>query len=263
MASHSNHRITLNVGGTRFFTSKATLLNEPNSYFHALLESGAFNPDEAGEYFIDRNPRLFEPILDYWRENRRDGWLGLDATSLSCADQCLLADNIAYYNVESLFWMVSWVEMVHHNCQFEWDWDEFSPWDASQPEFFGFEVVRHTALPLLRSVAPITVQWSLNNLRSNDVECDENETDAPKYEALTESLSLQISRSGKEIVPMAFEGEFQLLRPGDRKRIAFAPKFDGLQKHAPLDFTVELAGVTCRRPACISLDKNKTSLGLG
>ncbi|KAG7204009.1 hypothetical protein KM043_001871 [Ampulex compressa] len=64
----TNGIVNLNVGGTRFSTSKQTLTWVPNSFFTALL---SFNlnshRDEKGMLFIDRDPKLFSVILNYLR----------------------------------------------------------------------------------------------------------------------------------------------------------------------------------------------------
>ncbi|XP_065347993.1 BTB/POZ domain-containing protein KCTD3 isoform X3 [Cloeon dipterum] len=71
-ASHSwyggDNIVHLNVGGTRFDTSKQTLLCIPDSFFTALL-SGRISSvkDEKGYIFIDRDPKLFSIILNYLR----------------------------------------------------------------------------------------------------------------------------------------------------------------------------------------------------
>ncbi|KDO22937.1 hypothetical protein SPRG_11781 [Saprolegnia parasitica CBS 223.65] len=51
--------VTLNVGGTRFATSRETLLRFEDSYFHALLQ---WPPTDNGEYVLD-----FDPIMTYFR----------------------------------------------------------------------------------------------------------------------------------------------------------------------------------------------------
>jgi hypothetical protein len=64
--------ITLNVGGTKYQTTRDTLGNmevldgakQPN-YFTVLLER---SPATQTEFFIDRNPRFFAFILDYMRQ---------------------------------------------------------------------------------------------------------------------------------------------------------------------------------------------------
>ncbi|XP_026323151.1 BTB/POZ domain-containing protein KCTD9 [Hyposmocoma kahamanoa] len=67
--------ITLNVGGKRFTTSRATLLaKEPLSMLARMFADDnnmyLMNPsatDETGAYLIDRSPEYFEPILNYLR----------------------------------------------------------------------------------------------------------------------------------------------------------------------------------------------------
>ncbi|CAG0893495.1 unnamed protein product [Cyprideis torosa] len=60
--------IRLNVGGTRFFTSRQTLTWVPESFFTALLNGRiASLKDETGAYFIDRDPSLFALILNFLR----------------------------------------------------------------------------------------------------------------------------------------------------------------------------------------------------
>lgn len=60
--------VHLNVGGTRFSTSRQTLTWIPDSFFTALL-SGRISSlkDETGAIFIDRDPALFATILNYLR----------------------------------------------------------------------------------------------------------------------------------------------------------------------------------------------------
>lgn len=61
-------RIKLNVGGQHFTTTLTTLQSYPNSMLAAMF-SGRFSLklDEDGEYFIDRNGKIFEIILDWLR----------------------------------------------------------------------------------------------------------------------------------------------------------------------------------------------------
>ncbi|KAJ8280858.1 hypothetical protein GJAV_G00059920 [Gymnothorax javanicus] len=60
--------IHLNVGGKRFSTSRQTLTWVPDSFFSSLL-SGRISTlkDETGAIFIDRDPSLFVPILNFLR----------------------------------------------------------------------------------------------------------------------------------------------------------------------------------------------------
>eukprot|EP01124_Arcella_intermedia_P025521 TRINITY_DN4576_c0_g1_i1.p1 TRINITY_DN4576_c0_g1~~TRINITY_DN4576_c0_g1_i1.p1 ORF type:complete len:297 (-),score=65.85 TRINITY_DN4576_c0_g1_i1:11-901(-) len=65
-ASKAKSKVILDIGGKRFATSKSTLLNIKGSYFYTMLSS-SWKPDDDGTYFIDRNPKLFDRILDYMR----------------------------------------------------------------------------------------------------------------------------------------------------------------------------------------------------
>ncbi|XP_048392131.1 BTB/POZ domain-containing protein KCTD3 isoform X1 [Stegostoma tigrinum] len=65
--------IQLNVGGTRFSTSRQTLMWIPDSFFSSLL-SGRISTlrDETGAIFIDRDPTAFSPILNFLRTKELD-----------------------------------------------------------------------------------------------------------------------------------------------------------------------------------------------
>merc|ERR1711894_106072 len=55
--------------GKIFSTTKKTLQSEPDTML-ARMFSGGLDPgtqDEQGAYMLDRNPKYFEPILDYLR----------------------------------------------------------------------------------------------------------------------------------------------------------------------------------------------------
>ena len=65
--SMSRERIKLDVGGTIFITTRSTLLKNKNSYFYAMLASGSWLPDEEGTYFINKNPKGFDIVLEFIR----------------------------------------------------------------------------------------------------------------------------------------------------------------------------------------------------
>lgn len=68
-ASRGGSRVVrLDVGGKRYVTTEATLLSHGDNYFTGLL-SGKYSADvdDDGWLLIDRNGRLFEPILDFLR----------------------------------------------------------------------------------------------------------------------------------------------------------------------------------------------------
>jgi hypothetical protein len=65
---HSNSQFVVNVGGTKFITSKDTLV--AGSPFFAAMLSGKFAEGEDGEeVYVDRNPVPFTIILEYMRSN--------------------------------------------------------------------------------------------------------------------------------------------------------------------------------------------------
>jgi hypothetical protein len=70
--------ITLNVGGTRFLTTKATLKKDSKSFLSRLASCDDINQlnemgsdrDNDGAYLINRSPIFFEHILNYLRTNK-------------------------------------------------------------------------------------------------------------------------------------------------------------------------------------------------
>ena len=88
-SSGVNSIINLNVGGKVFTTSLSTLLSEPGTSLLAKMfdpdgtvgESGLVAPaakDREGNYFVDRNPAVFEVILEYLRTRELFDWPQID-----------------------------------------------------------------------------------------------------------------------------------------------------------------------------------------
>eukprot|EP01006_Ploeotia_vitrea_P060541 TRINITY_DN76093_c0_g1_i1.p1 TRINITY_DN76093_c0_g1~~TRINITY_DN76093_c0_g1_i1.p1 ORF type:complete len:408 (+),score=37.94 TRINITY_DN76093_c0_g1_i1:81-1226(+) len=98
--------VLLNVGGTKFTTTKMTLMAEQNSFFHGMVSSGVWKPDPVTqEYFIDRDPQFFKEILNYLRNGKLDGDLfGLlePDSPLSPQDRQLLFNQIDFLQLDSL-----------------------------------------------------------------------------------------------------------------------------------------------------------------
>jgi len=64
----SSSIIKLNIGGIKYITTKGTLVNGNIGFFVSLLSGDFAAPvDEKGYYFIDRDGKYFEPILEYLR----------------------------------------------------------------------------------------------------------------------------------------------------------------------------------------------------
>jgi hypothetical protein len=69
--------VTLNVGGTMFYTTKQTILSYPGTYLYKSLtgllpitngKTMSTTPITSPNYlFVDRNPELFKHILEYYR----------------------------------------------------------------------------------------------------------------------------------------------------------------------------------------------------
>lgn len=60
--------IGLNIGGTKYLTTRETLLKNGENFFTSLLAGRIPTAkDKHGNYFIDRNGKLFMPILDLLR----------------------------------------------------------------------------------------------------------------------------------------------------------------------------------------------------
>jgi len=67
-----NGRVILNVGGKKFETLLDTLRKYPNTMLGAMFSSSVAMavPDENGEYFFDRDPKMFEVILNFYRHGK-------------------------------------------------------------------------------------------------------------------------------------------------------------------------------------------------
>lgn len=85
--------VTFNVGGTFYTTIKETILKEPASRL-SLIVRGVLPcvKDEQGVFFIDRDPKYFQLILNYLR----DGWCLLP---LSADERRELMQEIRYYQL--------------------------------------------------------------------------------------------------------------------------------------------------------------------
>jgi len=92
-AANAQDKIRLNIGGMLFTVAKQTLL-VPNSFFHAMLGSDRWKPDEDGEYFIDRDPTLFPRVLNYLRSSE---W---NIDGLSLREKELLKIELDFYQID-------------------------------------------------------------------------------------------------------------------------------------------------------------------
>jgi len=91
-------KILLDIGGKVFATSQATLTNGKSHFFTAMF-SGKYstkpNTDE-GTYFIDRNPLMFQLILDYLRGE------DIYVREISAKDKKQLLRDAQYYQIHDM-----------------------------------------------------------------------------------------------------------------------------------------------------------------
>lgn len=99
ICTNCNYKIKLNIGGKIFTTTLETLTGEKDNFFSAMF-SEQFNtkPDEDGEYFIDRDPKLFPYILNYLRNSTEPEWDLLIEKHLFNRFQ----EEIDFYQIKSL-----------------------------------------------------------------------------------------------------------------------------------------------------------------
>lgn len=65
-----NDRVTLNVGGVRHETYKATLRKIPATRLSRLTEALVNYDPILNEYFYDRHPGVFAQVLNYYRTGK-------------------------------------------------------------------------------------------------------------------------------------------------------------------------------------------------
>jgi hypothetical protein len=75
MENSKDERVKLNVGGKIFETYASTLRKHPNTLLGAMFHPRNAqllknSKDENGHIFFDRNPRVFEVILDFYRTGK-------------------------------------------------------------------------------------------------------------------------------------------------------------------------------------------------
>lgn len=92
-------KIKLRIGEKKFVTTLATVTSEKETFFSAMFSSN-FNtePDEDGEFFIDRNPKYFALILDHLRGVD----IGMTVADLSRSERDLFYQEVSFYCIRSL-----------------------------------------------------------------------------------------------------------------------------------------------------------------
>ena len=102
---NAQDKVTLNVGGRHFATSRRTLLSQPNSLFHSLMK------EERSHYDIDRDGGHFRYILNYLRS---DGLLSLASLPRENRYLLELKNECIYYHLPELEELIAKrLEMYH------------------------------------------------------------------------------------------------------------------------------------------------------
>lgn len=87
--------IKLQVGGKLFETYRENLLRTEGNYFHAMLSSGHWQPNEDGVYVIDRYSDGFERILEFLSSGK------LSFVGLSRESVVRLEENMDYFQISA------------------------------------------------------------------------------------------------------------------------------------------------------------------
>merc|ERR1712059_83054 len=98
--------VRLNVGGTIFLTSRATLTKDPQSFLARIAMEGTeleSDKDASGAFLIDRDPKYFSPVLNFLRH----GKVHLDRNVLEEA----VLEEAEFYNITDLIKVLK--ERIH------------------------------------------------------------------------------------------------------------------------------------------------------
>ena len=95
--------VRLNVGGSIFSTTKATLTSNPDSFLARLVDSDLPSTvDESGALFIDRCPVRFRHVLNFLRDGSLPHWAQRDAWRLD--EVAIEAD---FFQIEGLTQLIA------------------------------------------------------------------------------------------------------------------------------------------------------------
>lgn len=87
-------RLILNIGGKIFTVAITTILTIRDSFLARIIDSGKINLKE--EFFIDRSPKYFNIILDYYRNKE------IDISNLPDSEINIFLLDVEYYAVKEI-----------------------------------------------------------------------------------------------------------------------------------------------------------------
>ncbi|XP_053549996.1 potassium voltage-gated channel subfamily C member 3 [Bombina bombina] len=118
----SNRRVVINVGGIKFETYASTLLTFPGTKLASLAESASCSANDYdqknNEFFFDRNPKVFEYVLDFYRTKH-----------LHCSDdmcRSVMMEELNFWDISSTHLArCCWLKMNNNVI----DLEDFGTWD--------------------------------------------------------------------------------------------------------------------------------------
>lgn len=94
VVSTQGDRVRLNIGGIQYTTSVSTIMSIPDSFLARLIDSNRVDLKE--EIFIERSPKVFPAILDYYRYKK------IDYKRFTREEILLLRDDSDYYAISDI-----------------------------------------------------------------------------------------------------------------------------------------------------------------
>jgi len=125
-------KVVLDVGGTAFTTSKITLLRFPSTFFFALVSCG-LPAQSDGTYFIDRNPKHFDIILDFLR----DGELPPVVSTLTQTECLALHKEMKFYQLPCEIKVNNWWSLDHTSNKLSVNWSLVTKPQATSSDWSG------------------------------------------------------------------------------------------------------------------------------
>mmetsp|Transcript_63422 Transcript_63422/g.112733 ORF Transcript_63422/g.112733 Transcript_63422/m.112733 type:complete len:187 (-) Transcript_63422:16-576(-) len=92
-------KVKLDIGGKSFHVSRGALLRWEGTFFYDMLANVSLQPSEDEPYFIDRDPIVFDRVVQCLRSGEE-----VDTRELSKRQMEILRDDLAYYQIPTSKW---------------------------------------------------------------------------------------------------------------------------------------------------------------